>query len=90
MPKMASDCVAVVSAVVSALKDLNLGKYSQVLQEIKACTSNFSCFTLVHDNNVFNKEPHVLARLVSGSAIGRYFWFDNPTDGVCIPNIVRF
>jgi hypothetical protein len=31
MPKIASDCLAVVSAVVSAMKDLNLGKYSQVL-----------------------------------------------------------
>jgi hypothetical protein len=87
MPKMASDCLA----VVSALKDLNLGKYSHVLQEIKACTTNLSIFSLVHDNHVFNKEPHVLAHLVFGSAIGRYFWFDNPKpDGLCIPNIVRF
>lgn len=51
-----SDCLS----VVQALKEHNLGRYSHVLQEIKAGAAGFTETTFVHENRLSNKEQHDL------------------------------
>ena len=83
--KVASDCLS----VVKAWKEKNLGRYSQILHEITASSVAFSEFSLVHENRCSNNEPHVLARSVLGSLVGRYMWLGVPPVGVCIPDILK-
>ena len=37
-----------------------------------------------HERHEANKEAHNLARLATTLDVGRYFWFDNPPDGLNI------
>jgi hypothetical protein len=80
---VASDCLS----VVKAWKQENLGRYSHILHEISSSSVVFSEFSLVHENRVSNNEPHVLARSVLGSPVGRYMWLGVPPEGVLYPSI---
>jgi ribonuclease HI len=82
--RVASDC----SSVVVALQEVNLGKYSHVLQEIKAVARDLSEVVYVHENRRSNKEPYDLAQFVSSLPVGRYTWLVNLPEGVCIPHII--
>jgi hypothetical protein len=83
--KLASDCLS----VVKAMKEQNLGRYSHILHDITASSVAFAEFGLVHESRVSNNEPHVLARFVLGSPVGRYVWLGNPPVGVCIPHLLN-
>jgi ribonuclease HI len=80
--KVASDCLS----VVKAWREKNLGRYSHILHEISSSSVAFSEFSLVHESRVSNNEPHVLARSVLGSPVGRYMWLGVPPEGVLYPS----
>jgi hypothetical protein len=43
-----------------------------------------------HESRLSNSEPHILAKLALSypAAVGRYIWFDNPSEGVCMPQTI--
>ena len=74
--RLASDCLAVIKAI----KEENLVRYCHILREIKSMAADMAEATFVHENRMSNKEPHLLARRVLSSPIGRYVWFVNPPE----------
>jgi hypothetical protein len=75
---------------VKALKEVNLGSYSHIIQEIKANAASLVEFSFMHEHRSSNTKAHNLARLLLSSSVGRYIWLVNPPEGVCIPHIFTF
>jgi ribonuclease HI len=79
--RLATDCLS----VVKALKEVNLGSYSHIIQEIKANAASLEEVSFVNEHRSSNREAHNLARLVLSYSVGRYIWPVSPPEGVSIP-----
>ena len=53
-----------------------MGVYGQIIRELKEEATAFQLMEIVHENS--------LARSTLFMEVGRYVWFFDPPDGVCI------
>jgi ribonuclease HI len=79
---VATDCLSVVNHISTAYA----GKYSMVLDEIKAVSSLFDRVLFKHESRESNYEAHRLARSAVSAEVGRRVWLLEPPTGLCILN----
>ncbi|TVU33601.1 hypothetical protein EJB05_25426, partial [Eragrostis curvula] len=69
------------SNVIRSIKDIGMGIYGHIVQEIKERAGGFRSTEFVHAHN--------LARGSIYANVGRHVWFMAPPDGVCITRIIE-
>lgn len=77
---VASDC----TSVVCNIQRPGMGLYGHIVREIKVEMASFTKVNFVHEGRNSNGDAHTLARSSIYDDVGRYVWFFNPQDGVCI------
>jgi ribonuclease HI len=82
---IASDCLAVLNDMQRPFA----GRYSMILEEIKATSGHFDEAVFRHENRASNQEAHRLARSATSADFGHQVWLLEPPD-LCISNIMRF
>jgi ribonuclease HI len=82
---IATDCLAVLNDMQRPFA----GRYSMILEEIKANSGPFGEAVFRHENRASNQEAHRLARSATSADFGHQVWLLEPPD-LCISNIMRF
>ena len=77
---MASDC----ANAGRSMKGPTMGVYVQIIKELKEEAATFQLMEIVHEKRGANRDAHSLARSTLFMEVGRYVWFFDPPDGVCI------
>jgi len=78
--RMARDC----ANAGRSMKGPTMGVYVQIIRELKEEVATFQLMEIVHEKRGANRDAHSLARSTLFMEVGRYVWFFDPPDGVCI------
>jgi len=78
--RMPSDC----AKAVRSMKGPTMGVYGQIIRELKEEAATFQLMEIVHEKREASRDAHSLARSTLFMEVGRYVWFFDPSDGVCI------
>ena len=66
------------------MKGPTMGVYGQIIRELKEEAATFQLMEIVHEKREANRDAHSLERSTLFMEMGRYVWFFDPHDGVCI------